>query len=217
MISVIGKNERRSVRLTKPATITAIEQRMQMSDPLPENEDTYWESLRRGSAAAFETIFKSHYEFLYNYGLRLHEDEDEIKDCIQELFITIWERKQSLGATTSIRNYLLASLRRLVLKRMKVRTGRLEIDPDSFNLLVELSAETMLISNQSAAENQALLQRSMEKLPERQKEAVYLKYYGNQSFAEIAAIMNITTRAVYKLIYKALDSLNVTLSQARND
>ena len=190
---------------------------MEWSDTGPENDDTYWESLKGGSVSAFETIFRTHYGFLFNYGLRLHDDEDEIKDCIQELFITIWERRQNLGSTTSVRNYLLASLRRLVLKRLKLQTGRLEIDGDSFHLQVELPLEAMLIRDQSAAEDLVILQRSMERLPERQKEAIYLKYYGNQSFAEISAVMNITTRAVYKLIYKALDSLNTTISQARND
>jgi RNA polymerase sigma factor (sigma-70 family) len=174
----------------------------------------YWDSLKGGGTSAFETIFKTHYAFLFNYGLRFQADEDEIKDCIQELFITIWERRESLGPTTSIRNYLLASLRRLILKRIKRQPARVEMDADTFDMQVELSLETTLIQDQATAENLALLHRSMEKLPERQKEAIYLKYYGDQSFAEIADIMNITTRAVYKLIYKALDSLNATLTQA---
>ncbi|MPR32887.1 RNA polymerase sigma factor [Salmonirosea aquatica] len=183
---------------------------------LPEGDAVYWESLKAGSVSAFEAIFRAHYDFLYNYGLRFHDDEDEIKDCLQVLFLTIWERRQNLGTTNSIRNYLLASLRRLILKRLKSQDGRQEIDPDSFHLQVELPLESTLIMDQSTAEDLALLRRSMEKLPERQKEAIYLKYYGDQSFAEIAGVMNITTRAVYKLIYKALDSLNATLSQARN-
>ncbi len=200
----------------KTVDILVSKQSMSLNDVLPERGAMHWESLKGGDASAFEVIFRTYYEFLFNYGLRFHSDEDEIKDCIQVLFITIWERRESLGPTTSVRNYLLASLRRLILKRMKLQTGRLEIDGDSFDLRVELPLETTLIREQLAAENLALLQRSMEKLPERQKEAIYLKYYGDQSFAEIAAIMNITTRAVYKLIYKALDSLNALISQARH-
>jgi RNA polymerase sigma factor (sigma-70 family) len=192
-------------------------QNMALNDAQPESDDFYWELLKRGSTSAFETIFRNYYEFLYNYGLRFQNDEDEIKDCLQVLFITIWERRESLGPTTSVRNYLLASLRRLILKRMKGQTARLEIDEDSFHLQVELPFEATLIRDQTATENMELLRRSMEKLPERQKEAIYLKYFGDQSFAEIAAIMSITPRAVYKLIYKALDTLNITLSQARHD
>lgn len=190
---------------------------MEWSHALPQSDADYWESMKEGSEAAFEAIFRIHYEFLFNYGLRLHDDEDEIKDCIQVLFLTIWERRQFLGATTSVRNYLLASLRRLVLKRMKLETSHLKIDPETFHFQVEAPIEATLIRDQSELENSILLQRSLEKLPERQKEAIYLKYYGGQSFGEIAAIMGITTRAVYKLIYKALDSLNALLSQADRD
>ena len=151
---------------------------------------------------------------MLNYGLRFQADDEEVKDCIQELFITIWERRESLGPTTSIRNYLLASLRRLILKRMKHQPAHVGLDADTFDVQVELPLEATLILDQSTTEKIELLHQSMEKLPERQKEAVYLKYCGDQSLTEIAAIMGITTRAVYKLIYKALDTLNATLSQA---
>lgn len=190
---------------------------MASSSARPESDALYWEAVREGSAAAFETIFRTYYEFLLNYGLRFQADDEEVKDCIQELFITIWERRESLGPTTSVRNYLLASLRRLILKRMKRQPAQVELDEETFDFLVEVPHETTLIQDQSTAEKIERLHHSMGKLPERQKEAVYLKYYGDQSFAEIAAIMGITTRAVYKLLYKALDTLNATLSQASWD
>lgn len=188
--------------------------KLESSKAGPAGDDQYWESVREGSTLALETIFRAYYEFLFNYGLRFQADEEEVKDCIQELFITIWERRESLGPTTSVRNYLLASLRRLILKRIKQQPIHVEIDVDIFDVQVELPHEATLILDQATAEKIERLHQSMEKLPERQKEAVYLKYYGDQSFAEIAAIMGITTRAVYKLIYKALDTLNATLSQA---
>ncbi len=196
---------------------TSYQFNLESSNAQPARDAVHWESLKGGSSSAFEAIFRTYYEFLFNYGLRFQADEDEVKDCIQMLFLTIWERRESLGPTTSIRNYLLASLRRLILKRMKLEPTRVEMDADTFDVQVELPLETTLILDQATAENLALLHRSMEKLPERQKEAIYLKYYGDQSFAEIAAIMNITSRAVYKLIYKALDSLNATLTQAIRD
>ncbi len=188
---------------------------MNLGSETPHVDATQWESLKAGNASVFEAIFKAHYGFLYIYGLRLLKDEDEIKECIQILFITIWERREYLGTTTSIRNYLLASLRRLILKRIKNQGNRVEIGSEHFAIQTELSAEAKLILDQSDLDTLALLQSCIEKLPERQKEALYLKFYGNQSFAEIAAIMNITTRAVYKLIYKALDGLNEEITRLR--
>jgi RNA polymerase sigma factor (sigma-70 family) len=184
---------------------------MKLESVISGTEAQQWELLRAGDSAVFEQIFKSYYNFLYNYCLRLQDDEDEVKDCIQILFLNIWERREYLGPTTSIKAYLLASLRRLVLKRMKAGNIFQAIDPDTFDLQPELSSEAIMIRDQTVKDNILQLQRALDRLPVRQKEALYLKFYGEQSFAEIATVMSISTRAVYKLIYKGLDTLGEEL------
>jgi RNA polymerase sigma factor (sigma-70 family) len=174
--------------------------------------DPLWDSLKAGSYMAFEKIFKQYYPYLLNYGLKFNKDEDEIKDCIQILFLNIWERRELLGTTDSIRNYLLASLRRLVLKRMKAAIPFVDFDEDESPFHIELSVESQIIQDQTNHENAALLEAAISNLPDRQKEALYLKFYNDHSFSDISGIMNISTRAVYKLIYKALDSLNGELA-----
>lgn len=175
------------------------------------NGDPLWNSLKQGSAAAFETVFRQYYPVLLNYGLKLNPDEEEVKDCIQILFLNIWERRSFLGPSDSIRNYLLASLRRLIIKRLKSAPSFVEWDEDNSLFHIELSIESRMIHDQTLDHNENCLQSAIHRLPDRQKEALYLKFYGNQSFADIATVMNISTRAVYKLIYKALDSLNEDL------
>jgi RNA polymerase sigma factor (sigma-70 family) len=179
--------------------------------------DPLWESLKSGNEKAFETIFRRFYPPLLNYGLRLNPDAEEVKDCIQIMFLNIWERRCHLGSSDNIRNYLLASLRRLILKRMKLESTYHELVSDHSTFHMELSIESKIIHDQILKENILLLQNAIETLPDRQKEALYLRFYSDQSFAEIANVMGITTRAVYKLIYKALDALNEELSpQSRN-
>ena len=173
--------------------------------------DPLWESFKAGNYAAFEKIFRVHYSFLLNYGLRFNPDDDEVKDCIQILFLNIWERKEYLGISDSIRNYLMASLRRLILKRLKMNSVFVELTHEDPEFQIELSPESQMIYDQTVTENRNMLNGAIQSLPDRQKEALYLKFYNDHSFADIAVIMNISTRAVYKLIYKALDSLNEEL------
>ena len=131
--------------------------------------------------------------------------------------MNIWERKAFLGNSDSIRNYLLASLRRLILKRAKANPLTVALDDDDSLFHVELSVEMKMIHDQTLKENVISLQNAIQNLPARQKEALYLRFYNDQSFAEIALIMNISTRAVYKLIYKALDALNEELAPQGRD
>jgi RNA polymerase sigma factor (sigma-70 family) len=188
----------------------------QPTDP-PSGETPLWNSLRAGSRQAFEQIFKLYYPSLLHYGLRFNKDDEEVKDCIQILFMNIWERRAFLGNSDSIRNYLLASLRRLILKRAKTNPAMVELDQEDMLFNVELSVETKMIHDQTLRENVMSLQNAIQSLPARQKEALYLRFYDNQSFGEIALIMNISTRAVYKLIYKALDALNEELAPQGRD
>lgn len=176
-----------------------------------------WDMLRAGSGEAFEQIFRQYYPSLLNYGLRFNKDDEEVKDCIQILFMNIWERKAFLGNSDSIRNYLLASLRRLIVKRAKANPMTIALDDDDSLFHVELSVEMKMIHDQTLKENVLSLQNAIQNLPARQKEALYLRFYNDQSFGEISLIMNISTRAVYKLIYKALDALNEELAPQGRD
>ncbi|ODS77818.1 MAG: hypothetical protein ABS46_17705 [Cytophagaceae bacterium SCN 52-12] len=177
--------------------------------------DALWESFRQGDTEAFEDMFRQYYPVLLNYGMRITRNEAEAKDCVQSLFLQIWERRQFLGPTTSARNYLLASLRRSILKKIGgIRQVYTEDFPD---FQAELSIETKLIQSQVEAENARLLKEAFDKLPARQKEAIFLRFYEDQDFDEIARIMNISTRAVYKLIYKGLDNLQSQLGKNNID
>lgn len=181
------------------------------------SDSQLWDLLKKGDVNAYEEIFKSHYQLLTNYGLKLNRDKEEVKDCLQVLFSTLWERRAHLGPCNSIRSYLLASVRRLILKRLSEKSKLVELDPKKLKFYVELSAETHLIIDQTAKKRIALLQQAIEQLPERQKEALYLKFYGDESFADIATTMDISTRAVYKLIYKALDNLSEQMNTSSSD
>ncbi|PWJ56860.1 RNA polymerase sigma factor (sigma-70 family) [Dyadobacter jejuensis] len=171
--------------------------------------DPLWKALKEGEVSAYERIFHLYYEPLFNYGCRFHKDSEEVRDCIQMLFLTIWERREFLGSSDNIRNYLFSSLRRLVLKRLKLNQNKfVDMDTSDIDFYADLSFEAVYINDETSGENVLALQEALEKLPARQKEALFLRFYGDHSFGDIAQIMNITTRAVYKLIYKSLEALN---------
>lgn len=177
--------------------------------------DGLWDSFRNGDERAFEEIFKTYYPVLKQYGMRLVGDEAEVQDSIQALFLQIWDRRKFLGPTTSIRNYLLAAVRRSLLKKAG-RTSSLDID-DHLDFHAELSVEHAFIRDHTESENARLIRAAFDRIPSRQKEAIYLRFYEEQDFDQISGIMNISTRAVYKLIYKGLNSLQSHLSRKHID
>lgn len=181
------------------------------------SEEDLWTDFKEGDEQAYEFIFKNHYNVLFNYGLKLTRNAEETRDCIQQLFAGLWESRQRLGSSNSIRSYLLASLRRMILRRLNDKSRFVNIECVTSEFHVEISAELKYIKDQSETEQVKLLWNVIQKLPDRQKEALYLKYYNDHSSGEIALIMGITTRGVYKLIYKALDHLALEISNKKVD
>lgn len=177
-----------------------------------ESQEELWSAFKGGDSHAYETIFTTHYKQLYNYGLKIHRDREEVKDCIQQLFFEMWRSRERLGPNSSIRSYLLASLRRMILRKIKTWNMHSDLEDLDASFHFESSPEHKNIAFQEERNRVELLTALLAKLPNRQKEALYLKYYGDHSFDEIAEIMGITTRAVYKLVYKALDNLSVELA-----
>lgn len=65
---------------------------------LPEKD--IWDAFRNGNKEALELIYRKNINELFLYGMKIRGHEHLIKDCIQELFIELWNSKQNLSPTT---------------------------------------------------------------------------------------------------------------------
>ena len=91
----------------------------------PKNIDEVkmWNEFRGGNHVAFTHIYQNYVSLLYNYSTSITQDRELIKDCLHDLFVELWKNHKNLGETTSIRYYLMASIKRklvLILKRHSV-------------------------------------------------------------------------------------------------
>jgi len=180
-----------------------------MNDVFTHKSDAeVWESFRQGSQHAFAYIYEQHIQYVYNYGRQVCQDEALIEDCIQELFIDLWNRKHALSQVSSIKFYLFKAIQRKI-KHELVKRRRFVADEGTVekNIELEASCEALLIDIQHQEEQQKMLLRNMRRLPENQQKALTLKFYENLSYQEIADAMSLNTANVYKIISRALFAL----------
>lgn len=168
-------------------------------------EKIIWQQFTEGDEQAYAVIYNRYVQLLYKYGCRITTDTDVVKEAVQLVFISIWNSRKNLKPPASVKNYLLKALRHEIFRVLK-QSGKEEI-PDEYLFETEPSPETTIINLQSTKALQDLLLSKIEKLPVRQREAIFLRFYNEMSFEEIAAVMNIELRSVYKLIYKAIENL----------
>lgn len=178
------------------------------------NESVWWERFKKGDKNAFDYIYYTYRQQLYNYGCHLCSDEGLVRDCIHDLFITLISNKARLGQTDSIKFYLLKAFKRRLLKSLQKRGNakkREGIFSDE-NFRVCISDESVSFNNVIPGEIKTVIQQAVNKLPASQREAVILFYYEGLSYREIKDLMNLgNVKSARTLIYRAVASLTKKL------
>lgn len=174
------------------------------------DEQQLWTQFQRGDETAFRQLHQQHARHLLNYGLRLHGSLSVVEDCIQDLFLELWQYRRTLTQPTSIRFYLLKSLR----NRLNVtyrKTMPFVSGWDSGDLehpfSVEPSAEQRLVELDIDDELREKVQQALAQLSPRQREILYLRYFNDLSYEQICEVMNINYQTARSQIYNALKVL----------
>lgn len=167
-----------------------------------------WNTLKTDSdTAALKELMDGCYQLMFGYGMRFSKDAEFVQDCIQEVFIAVWQHRKTLVVPDSPKAYLLTSLRRKMFSS-GVKGTWISIDSlYDFDTEQETSLDSLVFGHEEVAFQVNLVRRLLSSLPERQREAIYLKFYQNLNRTEIAGIMNISEQSVSNMLQKALASL----------
>ncbi|WP_299666553.1 sigma-70 family RNA polymerase sigma factor [uncultured Polaribacter sp.] len=176
------------------------------------NDLQLWQEFQTGSESAFATIYEQNVALLYSYGLKLVFDKELVKDMTQDLFIELWNSKERLARVQSIKAYLYKSLRRKLIKSSSKQKKRFDKSKDVSNLDKKTpSAEISLIEKQLFDEKRDALNKAITTLSERQREIIYLKFYGRLGYNEIGEIMSLDKKSAYNLMARTVKILKKNL------
>lgn len=177
------------------------------------DELVVWGKFKEGSAEDFSLLYSHFAPVMLRYGHRITTDRELVNDSLQQVFYGLWKNRASVGSPASVRNYLLKALRNEIVKK-NTRGKQHETLPENYCFELEDSQEQVMIQLQAAEITKQRIADLLSRLPNRQREAIYLKYYANLKYDEISAIMDIEQESVYKITYKAIAKLQQMLSGA---
>lgn len=167
-----------------------------------------WQEFQSGNEKAYALIYKNNVSLLYNYGLKIVNDKDLVKDAIQDLFVEIWDNRDNLAKVKAIKPYLYKSIKRkLISESVKNRTIENLEKATISKPLFSSSTEKRLIEKQNYDQQQQALNEALIKLTERQKEILHLKYNAQLSYEEITEVMSLSKKGAYKLVDRAIQAL----------
>ncbi|MES2240877.1 MAG: sigma-70 family RNA polymerase sigma factor [Bacteroidota bacterium] len=168
-------------------------------------DNQLWLDLKAGDEKAFSTLFKKYYSYLIKYGNSFSPFSEKVQDCVQDVFTDIWIYRSSLSSTVIVKAYLLSSVRKRIARlQERDRVFNKSKSMDALAFLFDFSIEHQLISDELTAGKVAQLNKMLNILPARQKEALYLRYHHGLNVDEIAEVLNVNYQSASNLVHRAL-------------
>ncbi|WP_431241549.1 RNA polymerase sigma factor [Flavobacterium sp. P21] len=174
------------------------------------DDNTLWNKLRDGDEKSFSMLFERYYADLVRYGNSLSPFEEKVQDCIQDVFTDIWIYRNSLQSSVVVKAYLLSSVRKRIARlHERDHIFRKTASTDSIAFLLEFSVDHQLLdeADDDAKEKIIHLNKLLNDLPARQKEAIYLRYHQGLSVEQIAEMLDVNYQSASNLLHRGLMSL----------
>lgn len=85
-----------------------------------DNKDTdLWNRFRQGEEQALYALYDKYYHLLLFLGLKICARSEPVKDCIQQVFLYFWEKREGLEAASNVRSYIITSFKRRLLGQLQ--------------------------------------------------------------------------------------------------
>jgi RNA polymerase sigma-70 factor (ECF subfamily) len=161
------------------------------------------EAWRRGDREAAGRLFDRHFECVYRFYASKVELAD-VDDLVQQTYVGLMEARDRFRGDASVRTYLLAIARNLLVGHIRTRGRNASFDP-SISSLEDLGPSPPTVLAERHAHQ--LLSAALRAIPLDLQLAVELYYWEELSAPELAVVLEIPEGTVRSRLRRALDLL----------
>ena len=160
--------------------------------------------LKEGNEQAFQVLFKKYYSAMCHFARQFLNDSEMADETVQDMFVKIWEKRESLNIETSVKHYFFRSVRNHCLNQIQhekikkqyakvvLESASHEISPEQYFIEVDLVKR---------------IEASIEALPPKRKEIFRLSREQGMKYRDIAETLNISVKTVEAQMGLALKHL----------
>ncbi len=173
-------------------------------------ENSWVEKIRNGDEQAFETLFRTYYKSLCTYAFHFLANRKEAEETSQEVFVKIWEKRETLQITVSVKNYLFRSVRNHCLNQIQHR----KVKDKYIHSVREHSKQNQNLSDfllePWLAEE---IEKAIHAMPEKRKEIFRLSREKGLTYKKIAEKLHLSIKTVETQMGLALKDLREKLKE----
>jgi RNA polymerase sigma factor (sigma-70 family) len=172
-------------------------------------------AFQAGDTTAFSTLYDMHINILLNYGSKLTSDKELLKDCIHDVFVKLFTKKDELDMINNLKSYLFISLKNRIYDefRRRVYISDTEIEDATPALEADDTERSFLMREKEELDN-LMVERLLVQLSPRQREVLTLYYWDEKNYEDICKIMNMKYQSVRNLMHRSLTKLRSLVNYA---
>ncbi len=203
-------NPARQISASRSETSSDILRKGKRQERRQLNEESVWlEQARQGDKSAFGKIIEAYQSPVFNLAYRMLNNANEAEEAAQEAFIRAYTRLDSYNPAHKFSTWLLSITSNycidLIRKRRAVLLSIDEPLPPHPALMSDRTASPE--SQAVQGEQEQMVQRLLQELPEDYRQAVVLRYWYELSYEEIAEMMETSVSAIKSRLFRARKQL----------
>ena len=156
---------------------------------------------------SFEKLFRSFFPPLMVFAKKILVDEDDAREVVQQVFISVWEKRKEIDLSASLKSYLFTSVhnRSLNVIRDRKKFSSAGVPDVAGEFDVSAVIESMELEDK--------IMEVVRSLPEKCREVFEMNRFDGLKYGEIAGRLNISVKTVENQMSKALKILREKLSK----
>lgn len=168
-----------------------------------DNENYLITGLTQGDPMVFRIIYQLYAQRLYNLGYYYTNSEQDAEDIVQDVFISLWSRREKIELRGSLENYITRCAKYTAFFYLKIREKKERASMHSTQSLAVNSTEEHI----RCKDMQVYLHSMLASLSQKTRDIFYLNRFSGLSYTEIAMKMEISVKTVEYHISLALKKI----------
>lgn len=158
-----------------------------------------------GNDQAFAQLYDMYVQMLYNYGTKLTTDQELLKDCIHDVFVKVYGKRNERNAINNLSSYLLISLKNRLLDEFRRQSFSTPNEVENYDYRRAADdVERDFLHQEREQMQSAKVAHLMRNLTRRQRQAITLYYLEERKYEEICTIMKMNYHSVRNLMHRGM-------------
>ena len=170
-------------------------------------EQLLWEVFLSGDKKVYTYFYKKYVEKLFTYGMQFTSNRELVKDCIQDVFVKIYNNRSNLNKTNDVKAYLFLALKNTLFNMFEKEKIHYCIDTIEPVFSTEYTIEDRMIADEQEYEWRSKVNHLLEQLTPRQQEVIYYRYMEGMELKDICELMGMNYQSVQNLIQRSIKKM----------